>query len=190
MKKTQLNGVIPVKDVKKLKVKALRNKLDPNSAFKKYTILKKLPLAYMHSHLLEWFIDSTLLSFGEKEKAEKIFENLIEDLKAWDPQMPAGCIILEAVLRLRPPVETRPLRLGANIVRIPVVVTGLRGYKLGFKYLRKAFLTRSEKSIRDRIFNEIVAILENPKDSIAIQEYDKELEIAYANRMYMHYRWF
>jgi len=53
MKKIQLNGVVPIKDVKKLKVKALRNKLDPNSAFKKYTILKKLPLAYMHSHLLE-----------------------------------------------------------------------------------------------------------------------------------------
>src|SRR5262249_8069948 len=100
-----------------------------------------------------------------------------DPLKVWD----------RALSNVRPRVEVKSRRVGGSTYQVPVDVRPDRSLALGMRWLVQYSRERNEKTMMDRLANEIVDAAQNRGN--AVKKREDVHKMADANKAFAHYRW-
>ncbi len=93
----------------------------------------------------------------------------------------------EALANVTPAVEVRSRRVGGSTYQVPVEVRPKRKMALAMRWLSEFASKRSEKTMSQRLANEILAALEHQGG--AVKKKQDVHRMADANKAFSHYRW-
>ncbi|HEY6037792.1 MAG TPA: 30S ribosomal protein S7 [Kofleriaceae bacterium] len=100
-----------------------------------------------------------------------------DPLKVWE----------RALGNVRPRVEVKSRRVGGSTYQVPVDVRPDRSLALGMRWLVEYARDRNEKTMIDRLANEIVDAAQNRGN--AVKKREDVHKMADANKAFAHYRW-
>lgn len=100
-----------------------------------------------------------------------------DPLKVWE----------RALGNVRPRVEVKSRRVGGSTYQVPVDVRPDRSLALGMRWLVEYARGRNEKTMIDRLANEIVDAAQNRGN--AVKKREDVHKMADANKAFAHYRW-
>ncbi len=100
-----------------------------------------------------------------------------DPLKVWE----------RALGNVRPRVEVKSRRVGGSTYQVPVDVRPDRSLALGMRWLVEYARERNEKTMIDRLANEIVDAAQNRGN--AVKKREDVHKMADANKAFAHYRW-
>ena len=123
---------------------------------------------------------------GKRGIAAKIVYDAIEKIKTKSKDEPIN-IFNEAINNIKPTVEVRSRRVGGATYQVPVEVRNERAQALAIRWIVDASRKRNEKSMVDRLAQELADAHENKGTSIKKREDTHKM--AEANRAFAHYRW-
>ena len=93
----------------------------------------------------------------------------------------------EAVNNVMPVLEVKPRRVGGATYQVPVEVRPERRISLAMRWLVTYARQRSERTMEQKLANEIMDAINNTGGSIRRKE--EMHRMAEANRAFAHYRW-
>jgi small subunit ribosomal protein S7 len=146
---------------------------------------KILPDPRYNSVLVSKFINN-LMWDGKKTVAQKIFYGALELIQKKTGE-DGYQIFLKAIENVKPEIEVRPRRVGGATYQVPVEVRPKRQISLAIKWIIKAARDRSERTMIERLSNEILDASKGIGSAIKIRENTHKM--AEANRVFAHYRW-
>ncbi len=133
------------------------------------------------------FINCIMMS-GKKSTAEAIFygalNRLTERLKSETPPIE---LFNQAIENVKPVVEVKSRRVGGANYQVPVEVRPERRQALAFRWLIDAARARGEKTMAERLGNELADAYN--KTGNAIKKREDVHRMAEANKAFAHYRW-
>ncbi len=145
-----------------------------------------LPDPKYHDRIVTKFVNNLMLN-GKKSIAEAIlygaFDIVEERTKGEDPVD----IFKQAIDNVRPGVEVKSRRVGGSTYQVPVEVRPDRQTALAMRWLITASRSRSERTMRERLANELLDAA-NSRGS-AVKKKDDTHRMAEANKAFAHYRW-
>lgn len=144
-----------------------------------------LPDPMYNSKLVTRLINSIMLD-GKKGVAQKIVYDafaIVEEKSGKD-----ALEVFEAAMEnVMPAVETKSRRVGGANYQVPIEVRPDRRQTLGLRWLTQYSRARSEKTMKERLANEILDAV-NGAGGAAKKREDTH-RMAEANRAFAHYRW-
>ena len=123
---------------------------------------------------------------GKKGVASKIVYEAIDKIKTKSKDDPIN-VFNEAINNIRPTVEVRSRRVGGATYQVPVEVRPKRSQALALRWLIDASRKRKDKTMSDKLFNEIFDAY-NKKGS-SIKKKEDTHKMAESNKAFAHYRW-
>ncbi len=96
-------------------------------------------------------------------------------------------VFLEAMENIMPVLEVKARRVGGATYQVPIEVRPDRRQTLGLRWLTIYSRQRSERTMKERLANEIMDAVNNLGSSIKKKE--ETHKMAEANRAFSHYRW-
>lgn len=138
------------------------------------------------SVLVGKFINN-LMRDGKKNTARKIFYSALDILREKSGGEDPLKIFEGAVEKVKPWLETRSRRIGGANYQVPVEVRPERQISLAIKWLINAARARSEKTMVERLANELWDAY-NEKGA-AIKKREDTHRMAESNRVFAHFRW-
>ena len=127
-----------------------------------------------------------ILIDGKKTAAEKIIYTAFDQIKKKPKEDPLK-IFNDAVNNIRPNLEVRSRRVGGATYQVPVEVKTSRSQTLALRWLLEASRKRKNKTMSDKLFNELMDASQN-KGS-AIKKREDTHKMAESNKAFAHYRW-
>ena len=137
------------------------------------------------SQILAKFINIIMYD-GKKATAEKIIYNTFDGIKNKTKEDPLK-IFNDAISNIRQNLEVRSRRVGGATYQVPVEVKTSRSQTLALRWLLEATRKRKNKTMSDKLFNEIMDASQN-KGS-AIKKREDTHKMAESNKAFAHYRW-
>ena len=131
------------------------------------------------------FINGLMLD-GKKSTAERIFYDAMRTIEEKSGQ-PAINVFRQALNNAKPVVEVKSRRVGGATYQVPVEVRPERRNALAMKWLVGFARQRGDKSMADRLANEILSASRNEGNTI--KKKDDTHRMADANKAFAHYRW-
>jgi small subunit ribosomal protein S7 len=135
--------------------------------------------------LVTQLINKILLD-GKKTLAESTVYKALEmvsERTANDPVI----ALKKAVENVRPLLEVRSRRVGGANYQVPVEVRPVRRTALSMRWIREAARKRGEKSMAQRLANELMEAAEGRGG--AVKKKEEVHRMAEANKAFSHYRW-
>ena len=123
---------------------------------------------------------------GKKTTSEKIIYDALEKIKNKTKDDPIK-IFDEAVANIRPNLEVRSRRVGGATYQVPQEVKSKRSQTLALRWLLEATRKRKNKSMSDKLFNELMDA--SQKKGTAIKKREDTHRMAESNKAFAHYRW-
>ena len=123
---------------------------------------------------------------GKKGVAQKIVYdafNIVQEKTGKDALEAFG----EAMDNIMPVLEVKARRVGGATYQVPMEVRPDRRQTLGLRWLTRYSRERSEKTMKERLANEIIDALNGTGGSVKKREDTHKM--AEANRAFAHYRW-
>jgi small subunit ribosomal protein S7 len=146
---------------------------------------KILPDPKFHNELLAKFINILMVD-GKKSTAEKIVYGALDILVEKSDK--DHLELFETALdNIRPQVEVKSRRVGGSTYQVPVEVRPVRRNALAMRWLVEAARKRGEKSMAQRLANEMLDASDS-KGS-AVKKREDVHRMAEANKAFAHYRW-
>jgi len=130
------------------------------------------------------FINVLMLS-GKKAVAEQIVYRAYEQIQTKSGKDPLE-VFSVALGNCRPMVEVKSRRVGGANYQVPVEVRPVRRMALAMRWLREAAKKRGEKSMGQRLANELLEAAENRGS--AVKKRDEVHRMAEANKAFSHFR--
>ena len=127
-----------------------------------------------------------ILVDGKKGLSERIVYGALENVAAKNGQ-DAVATLKKALDNVRPTIEVKSRRVGGSTYQVPVDVRPDRSLALGMRWLVEYARERNEKTMQDRLANEIVDAAQNRGN--AVKKREDTHRMAEANRAFSHYRW-
>ncbi|MGR8920888.1 MAG: 30S ribosomal protein S7 [Gammaproteobacteria bacterium] len=127
-----------------------------------------------------------VMSRGKKAVAEKIVYGALDEVE----QRGRGTaleVFKQALENVEPKVEVKSRRVGGATYQVPVEVRQSRRAALAMRWLVDAARKRNEKSMGQRLANEMLEAYENR--GTAVKKREDTHRMAEANRAFSHYRW-
>ncbi len=93
----------------------------------------------------------------------------------------------EALNNIMPVLEVRARRVGGSNYQVPVEVRAERRTTLGLRWLVNYSRLRGEKTMEQRLANEILDAANNTGS--AVKKREDTHKMAEANKAFAHYRW-
>ena len=154
---------------------------------RKRKIPKKIfyPDAKYGSLVLAKFINFMMYA-GKKTTAEKIIYLALDRIKEKTKEDPIK-VFNDAINNIRPNLEVRSRRVGGATYQVPVEVKTKRSQTLALRWLLEATRKRKNKTMSDKLFNELMDASQN-KGS-AIKKREDTHKMAESNKAFAHYRW-
>ncbi len=129
---------------------------------------------------------NVVMADGKKSTAEQIVYGALDrvaerakddPIKVWD----------RALANVKPRVEVKSRRVGGSTYQVPVDVRADRSQALGMRWIVTFARKRGEKSMTERLANEIVDAAQNRGSSVKKRE--DVHKMAESNKAFAHYRW-
>jgi small subunit ribosomal protein S7 len=127
-----------------------------------------------------------VLQRGKRTVAERIVYQALEQVAA-KTESDAVSVLKRAVENVRPELEVRPRRVGGATYQVPVDVRPRRATTLAIRWLTGYAKARREKTMADRLANEILDA-SNGIGAAAKRREDMH-KMAESNKAFAHYRW-
>ena len=136
--------------------------------------------------VLSKFINIVMIN-GMKSKSEKIVYDALNaaanKLKAKSPID----VFRNALSNVKPGIEVRSRRVGGATYQVPVEIRNERAQALAIRWIVDASRKRNEKSMVDRLAQELADAHDNK--GISVKKKEDTHKMAEANRAFAHYRW-
>ena len=129
---------------------------------------------------------NSIMHDGKKITAEKIVYDAIEKIKTKSKDEPIT-IFNDAINNVRPTVEVRSRRVGGATYQVPMEVRPKRAQTLAMKWIVDSAIKRNEKTMKERVANEIIDAFNNKGN--AVKKREETHKMADANRAFSHFRW-
>jgi small subunit ribosomal protein S7 len=123
---------------------------------------------------------------GKKSLAERVTYDALAIVGERTSRPPVE-VLEEAVKELTPVLEVRSRRVGGATYQVPVEVPARRARTLAVRWLVQFASQRREKSIPERLANEILDATR--QQGGAWKRKDDIYRMAQANKAFAHYRW-
>jgi small subunit ribosomal protein S7 len=144
-----------------------------------------LPDPVYNSKLLTRFINKIMLS-GKRSVAASVMYGALEQVEQKTGKSPLE-VFETALKNVMPILEVRARRVGGANYQVPVEVRAERRLTLGIRWMVNYSRLRGEKTMVDRLANEIIDASNNTGASIKKKEDTHKM--AEANKAFAHYRW-
>ena len=128
---------------------------------------------------------NVLMTGGKKSVAERILYGAFDQVTQKSGKDALEVFTL-AINNLRPIVEVKSRRVGGANYQVPVEVRPSRRMALSMRWLREAARKRSEKSMAQRLANELLEACEGRGG--AMKKRDEVHRMAEANKAFSHFR--
>ena len=136
--------------------------------------------------VLSKFINIVMID-GMKSKSEKIVYDALDaaanKLKAKSPID----VFRNALSNVKPGIEVRSRRVGGATYQVSVEIRNERAQALAIRWIVDASRKRNEKSMVDRLAQELADAHDNK--GISVKKKEDTHKMAEANRAFAHYRW-
>ena len=139
------------------------------------------------------FGDVTLSKFmnvmmvdGKKSVAEGTIYDALDRIAQRTRSEPLR-VFHDALNNVRPYVEVRSRRVGGATYQVPVEVRPERSQALAIRWLISASRARSERTMMERLSNELMDAAQ--QRGAAIKKREDTHRMAEANKAFSHYRW-
>ena len=143
------------------------------------------PDAKYNSVILAKFINFIMYD-GKKTTAEKIIYSALDRIKEKTKEDPIK-VFNDAINNIRPNLEVRSRRVGGATYQVPVEVKTKRSQTLALRWLLEASRKRKNKTMSDKLFNELMDASQGKGSSIKKREDTHKM--AESNKAFAHYRW-
>jgi len=144
-----------------------------------------LPDPLYNSKLVTRLINRIMLD-GKRGVAQSILYNAFNLVKERTGKEPME-VFEQAIKNIMPVLEVRARRVGGANYQVPVEVRPERRTTLGLRWLVNYSRLRGEKTMEERLANEIIDASNNTGASVKKRE-DMH-KMAEANKAFAHYRW-
>ena len=144
-----------------------------------------LPDPIYNSKLVTRLINRIMLD-GKKGTAQKILYTAFKLVEEKTGQ-PAMDVFATAINNIMPEVELKVRRIGAANYQVPIEVSPERKVTLGLRWLVNYSRLRNEKSMEERLANEIIDAAKGVGASV--KKRDDTHKMAEANKAYAHFKW-
>ena len=128
---------------------------------------------------------NVLMTAGKKSVAERIIYGAFDNISSKSGKDPLE-VFMQAINNVKPIVEVKSRRVGGANYQVPVEVRPSRRMALSMRWLREAARKRSEKSMGQRLANELLEAAEGRGS--AMKKRDEVHRMAEANKAFSHYR--
>ena len=129
---------------------------------------------------------NNLMERGKKSTAEKIIYSALDEISNKAKRDPLE-IFEEALDQVGPHVEVKSRRVGGATYQVPMEVRPKRAQTLAMKWIVDSATKRNEKTMRERVANEIIDAFNNKGN--AVKKREETHKMADANRAFSHFRW-
>ncbi len=144
-----------------------------------------LPDPKYHDRLVTKFMNTMMLG-GKKSLTERIFYGALDSIAEKTQEDPLA-VFKRALENVKPAVEVRSRRVGGATYQVPVEVRPPRRVALGMRWLVQSSRARHEKSMAERLANELLDAANNRGN--AVKKKEDTHRMAEANNAFAHYRW-
>ena len=127
-----------------------------------------------------------ILKEGKKHLAQRIIYQAFDIIKEKTGEEPLT-VLESAVRKVTPLVEVKAKRIGGSTYQVPMEVRPRRAQTLAMKWIVDSANKRNEKTMRERVANEIFDAFNNKGNSVKKRE--ETHKMAEANRAFSHFRW-
>jgi small subunit ribosomal protein S7 len=131
------------------------------------------------------FVNALMLA-GKKSTAEQIFYDAMRIVEEKTGQ-PAVNVFKQALNNAKPMIEVKSRRVGGATYQVPVEVRPERRNALGMKWLVQFSRARGDKTMGERLAQELIAASRN--EGSTIKKKEDTHRMAEANKAFAHYRW-
>jgi len=128
---------------------------------------------------------NVLMTGGKKSVAERIMYGALTQITTKSGK-DAVEVFNQALSNVRPMVEVKSRRVGGANYQVPVEVRSVRRMALAMRWLRDAARKRGEKSMGQRLANELLEAAEGRGG--AVKKREEVHRMADANKAFSHYR--
>ena len=144
-----------------------------------------LPDPMYNSKLVTRFINKMMV-VDKKGKSQTILYNAFDIVSERTGKEPME-VFEQALKNIMPVLEVRARRVGGANYQVPVEVRPERRTTLGLRWLVNYARLRGEKTMEERLANEILDAANNAGASVKKREDTHKM--AEANKAFAHYRW-
>lgn len=144
-----------------------------------------LPDPVYNSKLVTRLINNIMYD-GKKGVAQQIVYNAFDIVKEKTGKDPLE-VFQTAIDNIMPVLEVKARRVGGATYQVPLEVRPERRQTLGLRWLTTYSRARSEKTMRERLANEILDAVNNVGSSVKKREDTHKM--ADANKAFANYRW-
>lgn len=144
-----------------------------------------LPDPIYNSKLVTRLINRVMFD-GKRGTAQTIIYHAFAKIEE-KTEKPAIDVFATAINNIMPEVELKVRRIGAANYQVPVEVSPERKQTLGLRWLVSYARLRGEKTMEDKLANEIIDAANGTGASIKKKQ--DVHKMAEANKAYAHFRW-
>ena len=144
-----------------------------------------LPDPLYKSQLVTRFIN-VIMKDGKKSTAERILYGSFEVIESKTRNDPLA-MFRRALENVRPRVEVKSRRVGGATYQVPIEVRPERATSLAMRWLKDYARSRSGKSMREKLADEIIDAANERGE--AVKKREDTHRMAEANKAFSHYRW-
>ena len=144
-----------------------------------------LPDAKFGDLVIAKFINCLMLQ-GKRSTAEEIVYSALDVIGSRAGGDPVKSFH-EALKNVKPGIEVRSRRVGGATYQVPVEVKTTRSQTLALRWLLEASRKRKNKTMSDKLFNELMDA--SQKKGAAIKKREDTHRMAESNKAFAHYRW-
>ena len=140
----------------------------------------------LYSSKLVTKLINNVMEDGKKGVAQKIVYDAFSTIEQKLGQNPLE-VFNEALENIMPVLEVKARRVGGSTYQVPIEVRPERRQTLGLRWLTNYSRLRSERTMKERLANEILDAI-NGAGGAAKKREDTH-KMAEANKAFAHYRW-
>ena len=137
------------------------------------------------SPLVSKFINC-VMSDGKRSTAERILYKSFDIIKEKTGDDPLK-VFKKAIDNVKPSLEVKSRRVGGSNYQVPIEVRPERSQALAYRWLIHSSRARPEKTMRERLANEMLDAAQNR--GTAVKKREDIHKMAEANKAFAHYRW-
>ena len=134
-------------------------------------------------------LTNMIMKRGKKNLARSIVYGAFDIIvkKVDGDEKKAFALFEKSIGAIKPYVEVKSRRVGGGVYQVPIEVRSERALALGLRWLIDASLKRSNKTMGERLANEILDAAEG--NGNAVKKRMDVHRMAEANRAFSHYAW-
>ena len=144
-----------------------------------------LPDPVYQSVLVTKLINSIMLD-GKKGVAQKVVYDAFDIIANKTKKEPLD-VFTQAMENIMPSLEVKARRVGGATSQVPIEVRADRRQTLGLRWLTAYSRARSEKTMKEKLANEIIDASNNTGSFVKKREDTHKM--AESNKAFAHYRW-